>query len=355
MESWQRELYIARIVTGKTRIRIDHTNTLCLVSPTPDQRFIAAEIYRDARRDAELDGALTDEELLEIMIKQQIWSLKDGEDLEKFQKAVEDLKVGLFENRLKSNAKTSIRKALQKTKEEIGRLENVRFGLNHLTLDGLASSAKYRYLIGVGLRYPDGSHYWHDDSWDNADPLIDQVSEILIQERLSECQFRELARSEPWRSTWGGKNQAGRGVFGCAAVDLTDDQKNLILWSNVYDNIREYPDCPNDDIIKDDDMLDGWMIIQRRKREAQAASQQAQRIGNAKIREADEQYIFVDTIDDAREVEKMNDPAAAAIKKQRMALIKEKGEVNEVHMPDTMMKFKMEMTRLQSAHMRNKK
>ena len=35
----------------------------------------------------------------------------------------------------------------------------------------------------------------------------------------------------------------------------------------MYDNIQESMDCPTEDVINDDDMLDGWFIVQNRKRE----------------------------------------------------------------------------------------
>ena len=35
----------------------------------------------------------------------------------------------------------------------------------------------------------------------------------------------------------------------------------------MYDNVYESHERPNDKIIEDDDCLDGWFIVQRRKHE----------------------------------------------------------------------------------------
>jgi hypothetical protein len=354
LQSWERDLHVARIVHGSHRIRIGET-ILYVVSPTRQQRFVAAEVYRDARRDAELDGALSDKELLAILVSHRLWNEEKEGELANLTKALEDLKVGLYENRLRSNARLSIRTALKKTKDEITRLETARHGLDYVTIDGLAISAKYRYLIGATIHFEDGTSYWTEGSWNQADPFIDKVMEIITYERLDESQYRELARNDPWRSIWGAKNFSGRGLFDCAAVEITDEQRNLMLWSGIYDNIREYPDCPADEIFEDNDMLDGWMIMQRRRRESQMASQEGDRIGNQKIRNADEQFIMVDSVEDARKIDTMNDEMARATKSQRMAYLKTQGEVNEVYMPDTARRISMEFTRMEQIKMRQGK
>ena len=44
------------------------------------------------------------------------------------------------------------------------------------------------------------------------------------------------------------------------------DQKNILILSRMYDNVQESLDCPADDIMQDDDMLDGWFIHQKNKK-----------------------------------------------------------------------------------------
>ena len=38
--------------------------------------------------------------------------------------------------------------------------------------------------------------------------------------------------------------------------ELTYNQKNLMIWSQMYDNIQETLDCPSKEVIEDDDILD---------------------------------------------------------------------------------------------------
>lgn len=343
MEAWERELHVARIVAGRTRIRIQGRD-IFLVGPTRDHRFRAAEVFRDIRAGARIDGALDEAELLVLMARSRVWTAESQDQFDKLGKALEDLKVGLFENRLRSNARTSIRSAIAVTKAEIARLEGIRHSLDHVTMDGLAMSAKYRYLISVCLRNEDGTPCC-DDS------CVDEVIQVLARDRLGDGELRELARTEPWRSLWSARQASGRGLFDVAASDMTEEQRNMVFWSSIFDNVREYPNCPSDDVLADDDMMDGWMIIQRRKRDMEEAGRQADELGVNKFKDADEVYVMADTVEDAQQIEKMNSPFAMATKRDRMSFLKSKGEVGELEMPDTALRLKMEKNKLEQFSM----
>jgi len=133
---------------------------------------------------------------------------------------------------------------------------------------------------------------------------------------------------------WGAR-KCERGLFGIAAVDMTDEQRNLVSWSGLYENIQQHPNCPSDEVLEDDDLLDGWMIEQRKERERSHNQKQADGITNEKIRNADEVFLMADTDDDARKIDELNDERAKHIKRQRFKVLKEKGTVNELDMPDT--------------------
>ena len=49
--------------------------------------------------------------------------------------------------------------------------------------------------------------------------------------------------------------------------EMTFDQRNICVWSRMYDNVQESHECPSEDVLNDDDLLDGWFIIQRKKQE----------------------------------------------------------------------------------------
>lgn len=352
MKPWERELYVSRIIAGRIAICIDGIR-LYFGQPSRDQRAHANEIYRDALREAEMDGVLFQDDIMGLMYLEKLWTQYDSDQLELLVKTMDDMKVELFDSWNQSNKRLAIRTALKKGYGERDRLENKKHALDHLSCEGIAISAKYRYLMGCSLYYPNGAAYWPDDSrWLYADAFIDRATEILAKERLNESQFRELALNEPWRSHWGGKGIAGRGLLDVAAVDMTDDQRALVLWSTIFDSIRESSSCPPEATFSDDDMLDGWMIIQRRKREAEVDKQTLGQQGNQKVMNSDEVFFMAETVEDARKIEKMNDGVGSMLKKQRMSFLKEKGEVAEIMMPDTWLRLQTAAAQKASAQIK---
>jgi hypothetical protein len=352
MDQFLRELCVSRIVAGEFKCRV-RDQTLYVRNPDRRQRYRGNELYKETLDNARLQGILHDDETLQILTQQKLWSSHDADQHEKLIKAIEEQKVGLYENRLLSNARSKLRFSLQKGKDELVRLEGIKHSLDHITCSGLAIQMKYRYLLGCGVYRENGEPLWRtEDDWNRHDAFLDEVYDQILSERLTEVHYRELVRSEPWKSLWASRKFCGRGVFDVASVDLSDDQRSLLIWSSVYESIYDHPECPPESVIEDDDMLDGWMIIQRRKREGEQIRGREREIKSEKIKNAHEIMFPADNIEDAREIERMNDAPASMIKQQRMNLVKQKGEVSELHMPDTWQRFMMECATAEAKNLR---
>jgi hypothetical protein len=127
--------------------------------------------------------------------------------------------------------------------------------------------------------------------------------------------------------------------------ELTHNQKNIIIWSQMYDNIQESLECPSKDVIEDDDMLDGWFIIQAKKREKEKAENDLNNnIKNEKIKNASEVFVMTRDKKDATTVNNMNNVYTANIKKQREAMIRKRGEVNQHDFIDERLNIQMQQT-----------
>jgi DNA-binding GntR family transcriptional regulator len=121
---------------------------------------------------------------------------------------------------------------------------------------------------------------------------------------------------------------------------LSVDQKNLLVWSRMYDNIQESMECPSDKVIEDDDALDGWFIEQRRKNEREKAIAVVEdSIQNDKIKNSQEVIVFTDNKTDANTVHEMNSPNAKVIKQERKQVVKEKGSAVDLDFADQKMKL----------------
>jgi hypothetical protein len=203
-----------------------------------------------------------------------------------------------------------------------------------------------RYLVGKSLMHEDGKSVWEgEEFWKNTDPLLEEATSAFIENKISEKDFREIARTDPWRSIWSCRKTEGS-LFGVPTVDLTDEQRSIIIWSTLYDNIYDHPNCPLEEVVKDDDMIDGWLILQRREREKKQGKVQVEDfINNDKIRNSGEVFIVAQTKEDAKKIDSLNDDQAKITRKQRLKYLNEKGHVDESQMPDTKMQLQMQANR----------
>jgi hypothetical protein len=112
----------------------------------------------------------------------------------------------------------------------------------------------------------------------------------------------------------------------------------------MYDRIYESPDCPSEEVINDDDMLDGWLLVQKRHREGERQKQELQQKVGGKLGKADDVFLMAETPQDAQKIDMLNEPHMARIKKQRMAEIKSQGgQLLEQQLADVKMKRIMQL------------
>jgi hypothetical protein len=345
MDQSLKELYVSRIINGVFRCKI---NEIFYIIKQPDRRVrhIAQQIYFDAIKDAELEGMYNDDELDKFLIENNLWSDQKEKDFKQIQLDIEELKVKLFQSIYKSEEKKVLRKMIFIAKENLLSLYQQKNAYNHLSCDGFASTMKMRYLVGKSLKYEDDTDVWkNDDFWKNTDPILEEATSIYIDNKISEKDFREIARTDPWRTIWSCRKSEGS-LFGVPSVDLTDEQRSIIIWSSLYDNIYEHPNSPSEEIIQDDDMIDGWLILQRRERNKKQAKVEVEDfISNDKIKNSGEVFIIAQSKEDINRVDSLNDDQSKIIKKQRLKYLNEKGHIDESQMPDTKLELQMQANR----------
>jgi hypothetical protein len=357
MNHREREIVVSRIISGcyYCYVEDDLYKSLCIIvkNPSREQRYKAYEVYTRALRDFELNGSYTDDELLDFLVDRKIWDSENEKLFEQLYQDVDDFKVKLYELAFKSTERDKLRKYLKHARNELQKLLQIRHSYDYLSAHGSAEMTRARYLIACSMHYEDGRPYYRNgDFWRSNDRLIEEVVSQIQPQKPSETVIRELARTEPWRSIWNCRKSEGT-VFGIPSVDLIDEQRTICVWSSIYDSIYEHPEAPSEDIIKDDDILDGWLIKQRRKRDSQSIENLADNIiDNEQIKNAGEIFVPVNTLEDNRKIEELNSPTSRMTKRARLNYIVEKGVVREVDMPDTQMELKNQLHQMQMQHAR---
>lgn len=355
MEFTERELHVARILSGTTRLRLWDNGRLRLFivrSPTPSERYSAIEAATAAVAEAGMEQLWSETELLAFLYENGFWSDDKQKMFDQIEKDIETLKVKLYQMAFRSAEQAVGRRMLLTAKAKQSELYAERHVYDHMTAEGQAPLARMRYMIGRCLLREDGSQVWKGDEFmESEEPLLDEAVNAYGKARLGEATLRELARTEPWRSIWSCRHSEGT-VFGKPASELSDEQRHLTVWSRVYDNAYEDSECPPDSVVADDDMFDGWLILKRRERDKAMKTKRNDAGMNEKIANAGEVFIINAapesdqtsmTADEIAAVHDLNDEQAAAIKARRMAHLKQKGMVLEAEMPDSKEKILAQM------------
>jgi hypothetical protein len=186
--------------------------------------------------------------------------------------------------------------------------------------------------------------------WTNID-INKALTAYYSDAILSSSIIRFLSRSLPWTNQWPCLKTNGK-IFDSAFLDV--NQQRLISWSMFYDSVYESLECPTDDVIQDDDMLDGWTILQRKKRDSDRNKNRVESSisDNPKINNADDVFVVVDTYEDAKKVDSLNPSHTAIVKRNRLSQIKKEGTVPEAKLHDVRRDLIMELNQAHSKNMK---
>lgn len=338
MKQHERELFIYSIRTGKIFIEYNDLE-LVIVPSTFEQSLRASKLYQKVYEQAYADDIMTEDETLEWMIQKQLWTHEDDEKIKGLEKDIERLKVEIYNARNNDQLKERIRLYIRAGEKQLQEKLQEKNQYFNNTCEGIASVEKTSYLI-KNTTYLNKELYSFDDI---------SMSYVLMEWQnsfISEKQCRELARTEPWKSLWAIRKSAKVELFENEKnTDLTYNQKNLVIWSQMYDGIQESLDCPTNDVINDDDMLDGWFIIQGKKRDKERAEKEFEdNVKSDKIKNASEVYMVANNKKDKDRIDSMNSVHGQTVKNQRMALIKRKGAVGQHEFADEQLRIQTQST-----------
>lgn len=342
MKPYEREFFIARICAGYLKYKSKAGYDLHIHAPNAVENYESQIVYQEAYNLAIISNVFTQEEISEILVEKGLWGRKKESTLQDVQNDIEKLKVGIFKaDAIRKKMQTALRQTLRKAEKKLTELIQEKHVYSFVTCEGYANSEQLKHLIELTTRYKDGSPY----DWKDHDPM--DLVHFYQQEQLSDKSLRGIAKSPEWRHIWSCSKQE-EGIFGKGGCELSSEQKTLISYSLMYDSVYESMECPSDNIIEDDDALDGWFIVQRRNREKEMQESKAESLVSDKMRNADEIFIMTDPINDpdgAKEIHNLNNPVAKGIIRSRIQQIEDEGEVKYSEFADIKRERQMDATR----------
>ena len=340
------ELLLYRIFSGKLLFSYKNERYE-LRSPDINIRYESQLLYDSIINDEKYNDWLREDNLERILISLGLWTMDTKTILKSLEKRVDDNKVVLFQERaLKDKTKTN-RKTLNTTNQQINSILKKKHEMFSHTLEGYASSIKNEFIICNTL-YKNNERVFDKDiaNDENSYTLFNNLINEINNYMIDTSQFKALARSSLWKMYW---NCNKSSVFDCPISQWTFDQRTLVSISRMYDNVSEHPDCPEEEAINDDDMLDGWMILERRKIESKKKQQKIDNL-NPKLQKAQEVFLMASNQEERQEVLSLNSSESLRKLQQRSNFLDKEGSATDVQLPDIQMDLRaksVEMARQQ--------
>jgi hypothetical protein len=334
MKYHERELLISMIRCGK--VFISHNKIDLEIRPqTIEQSFKACKVYDEAYYKAYSEEIMTEDDMNSWMLENDLWTAVDDKIEEGIKQDIEKLKVEIFNSRIDDQLVKKIRSYLRSAETQLSLHIHKKHLYHQNTCEGVASAEKLAWII-KNTTYRDNQIYDFEDI--SLQYIVDEWQNSFV----SDTKSRELARNDPWKSLWIIKDNNISLFSNPPNTELTYNQKSLLVWSKMYDNIQESLDCPEKNVIDDDDMLDGWFIIQSKKREKERLERELDNeVQNHKIKNASEVYVVSNNDTKRKNVEMLNGPVGNMIKAQRNKTIQSRGSVSEQDLPDQQQNLKM--------------
>jgi hypothetical protein len=327
--SQELEQFIYRIISAKLLFTYNN-KTYVLVSTKPITKYRANLLYISILNDEKYDEWIRAENLDRYMMFLEVWNSDMSSFMEKSEKQIEDLKISLYNNRLNSKMTTKTRNQLAHLRKRISDLQLIKQTYYAQTLEGYAESIKYEYIITNTLFHNKKRVFKKFGSVQTSYQEFTSVVSEINKYALQTSDYRRIARSDLWRSFW---TIDKTNIFPGPVSLWTEEQRTLAGYSSMYDSVYEHPEKPNDSVIDDDDMLDGWMISQRRAIE-KSKQQESILKSNSKLGKAQEVFIFTDNEQGIKEVMSMNSDEANLAIAQRSNILNNTQSIDHARLPD---------------------
>ena len=304
---YEKTLY--RIIKGRLSMRLGDL-VLCVREPDSniiEESYIA---YDEAHKKAYFAGSYVESQILELLMENELWSPFDDQKADELEDKIEELKVAAFKTFFDKKKLRGIKSSLRHLEEHMIKYKSKKTAWDHLSCEGAAQFARSAWII-------ENTTFHKDKPYDWCQYSVSNVMNIYNENRIGAATYRKIARSDPWRMMWSNSKKHGN-LFGGPACEMTNDQLALCSYSAMYDSVYESTDSPNEKVVEDDDCLDGWFVVQKRKYEKDKKQREVDDlIKNPKIANSQEVFVMASDQQAANEIYDLNNPIGRSIIKSR--------------------------------------
>ena len=301
MKDHEINLKFYRIINGYFYLEVDDTKYKILY-PTNEQKYEAEMLYASLIEDSKFDSEYFDKNNVNIILSAySIWTPKEKQELLELDEKIDEYKIKIFQN-------YDDKKHVKQAKLQLDIMKEMKFDLlykkhsyDYLTRDHVAQNAQNQYIISQCIYTSDNKPVFPSDYYEIDVELLKKIIAKLEKYNITSHDLRAICRSDVWKNY-----TCQTDIFG-SAIDMNDDQRNLLFLQKMYNNVYEHPECPEDSIINDDDALDGWFLYHRRKVKKQKKKNEVLSKVRGKVKEHDFVYIIADSKEEENVITELND------------------------------------------------
>lgn len=331
-------LYLSRILSGYYTF-IYNKQKYKLIYPDMYVKYEAELYAQEIYNENKFNDWISDEEIVDFLISIGLWTFDGDKSLEKISKDIENTKVELYQSVLNPNKTKFIRKQLNNLNQLYNQKYEIRHSFDHMTIEGYSNQLKSQYILLHSIYNLNRDLVFNIN--DHVDyRMMNDITNIINSNSIDIKIFREIARSDSWRSYWSANKER---VFDKSTINWSDEQKTLIIITKMYDSAYDHPECPTDDVINDDDMFDGWMIFQRRENEKNKSKNRSEKLlKDKKLGNAQEIFLVANSQEEAQNIYNLNEDSSRGIIAERQSAIVPDIEIKDSDLPDVQRKLIME-------------
>jgi len=325
------EQLVHRILSKKQVLSYGN-DLLVLYSPSLDLQVEADIIYQDTYESNLYNDFILEEDLIQYLISARILSPQHEQIIKNTETQLDNAKIQLYKEYIDIKKTKRNKKKIESLKRQVNKLYMSVHTFDFLVLEHLARTVRHEYILKNTLFYKDSNTPFFSAEEDISYLVFTSIIDIISKNMLDITDLKKIARSEYWKNYYTNNKD---NLFPYSALEYSDEQKSLINISSMYNNISEHPEVPGEDIINDDDALDGWIIFnqqqnKKEKREKGVDSMMSDKVKNSK-------EIFFMAGNDEQQKQNILDLNSSEGKQKinnRFAAVQDGKTIREAELPD---------------------
>jgi hypothetical protein len=309
-----------------------NNNTYELRKPSLSLKMRADLVYTSAYENNIYSDFILMEDIDELLIETNIISRDHKKILTKMEKSLDNQKISLYKLYYDTLQRNKIKQKIKNIREDVDKFYQEQHSLDYLTLEHYCDNIKNEFIITHSLYHYDSDRLVFNFDTPIAFNLFNSIMAIVSQNVIDVSTYKAVARSDYWRNYW---NNNKTNILDEPVKEWSEEQKSLINISCMYDKIQEHPESPKDDIVADDDALDGWMLLQRQENEKQKREKGVDNMLSGKIKDSSEVFLMAGNREQAQDIFALNSEQGLQTIQQKMNMVvSSDGPIRDAELPD---------------------